>query len=55
MVIDEVHDRLTDQYRDILARSPFCLLATSDARGGCDVPPRGNAPSSTTRTPACCI
>ena len=41
---DALHDRLTDQDRGILARSPFCLLATSDARGGCDVSPRGDAP-----------
>lgn len=43
VVIEKVHDRLTGQDRDILARSPFCLLATSDARGNCDVSPRGDA------------
>jgi PPOX class probable FMN-dependent enzyme len=43
VVIEKVHDRLTDQDRDILARSPFCLLATSDAQGDCDVSPRGDA------------
>ncbi|MGQ4397416.1 pyridoxamine 5'-phosphate oxidase family protein, partial [Streptomyces violaceoruber] len=37
LVIDKVHDRLTDDDRDILTRSPFCLLATSDAGGNCDV------------------
>ncbi|MGW5612436.1 MSMEG_1061 family FMN-dependent PPOX-type flavoprotein [Streptomyces sp. NPDC003877] len=47
VVIEKVHDRLTDQDRDILARSPFCLLATSDARGDCDVSPRGDAPGFT--------
>ncbi|MDX2604327.1 pyridoxamine 5'-phosphate oxidase family protein [Streptomyces caniscabiei] len=47
VVIEKVHDRLTGQDRDILARSPFCLLATSDARGGCDVSPRGDAPGFT--------
>ncbi|MFF9036001.1 MSMEG_1061 family FMN-dependent PPOX-type flavoprotein [Streptomyces sp. NPDC014892] len=47
VVIEKVHDRLTDQDRGILARSPFCLLATSDARGGCDVSPRGDAPGFT--------
>ena len=44
VVIDKVHDRLRDEDRGILARSPFCLLATSDARGACDVSPRGGAP-----------
>ncbi|WP_435847682.1 MSMEG_1061 family FMN-dependent PPOX-type flavoprotein [Streptomyces fumanus] len=47
IVIDKVHDRLTDEDLDILARSPFCLLATSDARGNCDVSPRGDAPGFT--------
>ncbi|QQM38733.1 MSMEG_1061 family FMN-dependent PPOX-type flavoprotein [Streptomyces liliifuscus] len=47
VVIEKVHDRLTDKDRDIVARSPFCLLATSDARGNCDVSPRGDAPGFT--------
>ncbi|MFF5363664.1 MSMEG_1061 family FMN-dependent PPOX-type flavoprotein [Streptomyces scabiei] len=47
VVIEKVHDRLTGQDRDILARSPFCLLATSGARGDCDVSPRGDAPGFT--------
>lgn len=47
VVIDKVHDRLTDDDLDILARSPFCLLATSDADGNCDVSPRGDAPGFT--------
>ncbi|MFD5053158.1 MSMEG_1061 family FMN-dependent PPOX-type flavoprotein [Streptomyces tendae] len=47
VVIDKVHDRLTDDDRDILSRSPFCLLATSDAGGNCDVSPRGDAPGFT--------
>ncbi|MEU5768336.1 MSMEG_1061 family FMN-dependent PPOX-type flavoprotein [Streptomyces asoensis] len=47
VVIEKVHDRLTDQDLDILTRSPFCLLATSDARGDCDVSPRGDAPGFT--------
>ncbi|MFD7134353.1 MSMEG_1061 family FMN-dependent PPOX-type flavoprotein [Streptomyces sp. NPDC059894] len=42
VVIEKVHDRLTDKDLEILARSPFCLLATSDARGNCDVSPRGD-------------
>ncbi|MFE1588307.1 MSMEG_1061 family FMN-dependent PPOX-type flavoprotein [Streptomyces sp. NPDC058737] len=47
VVIDKVHDRLTDDDRAILTRSPFCLLATSDAGGNCDVSPRGDAPGFT--------
>jgi PPOX class probable FMN-dependent enzyme len=47
LVIDKVHDRLTDEDRDILVRSPFCLLATSDTEGNCDVSPRGDAPGFT--------
>ncbi|MFD8431082.1 MSMEG_1061 family FMN-dependent PPOX-type flavoprotein [Streptomyces coelicoflavus] len=47
VVIDKVHDRLTDDDRDILARSPFCLLATSDTGGNCDVSPRGDTPGFT--------
>ncbi|MER7194683.1 MSMEG_1061 family FMN-dependent PPOX-type flavoprotein [Streptomyces flaveolus] len=47
VVIDKVHDRLTHDDRDLLARSPFCLLATSDADGNCDVSPRGDAPGFT--------
>jgi PPOX class probable FMN-dependent enzyme len=46
-VIDKVHDRLTDDDRAILTRSPFCLLATSDAGGNCDVSPRGDVPGFT--------
>ncbi|MEV7142781.1 MSMEG_1061 family FMN-dependent PPOX-type flavoprotein [Streptomyces tauricus] len=42
IVIEKVHDRLADQDRDIIERSPFCLLATSDSRGNCDVSPRGD-------------
>jgi len=47
IVIEKVHDRLTDLDLDIIARSPFCLLATSDSRGNCDVSPRGDAPGFT--------
>lgn len=37
-------DRLDDHCRDFIARSPFALLATSDAAGRCDVTPRGGTP-----------
>jgi len=47
VVIDKVHDRLTEEDRDIIARSPFCLLATADADGNCDVSPRGEEPGFT--------
>ncbi|MEE1929815.1 MSMEG_1061 family FMN-dependent PPOX-type flavoprotein [Streptomyces sp. TRM 70351] len=47
IVFDKVHDQLTENDTDVLARSPFCLLATSDARGACDVSPRGDAPGFT--------
>ncbi|KAF4409206.1 pyridoxamine 5'-phosphate oxidase family protein [Streptomyces lycii] len=47
IVIEKVHDRLTDDDTDIIARSPFCLLATSGAGGACDVSPRGDAPGFT--------
>lgn len=47
IVIDKVHDRLTDDDLDLLARSPFCTMATSDANGDCDATPRGGAPGFT--------
>ncbi|GAA4799201.1 MSMEG_1061 family FMN-dependent PPOX-type flavoprotein [Streptomyces ziwulingensis] len=47
VVIDKVHDALTEGDLDIVARSPFCLLATSDTGGNCDVSPRGDAPGFT--------
>jgi PPOX class probable FMN-dependent enzyme len=36
--------RLDEQARRFIAGSPFCLLATSDAGGRCDVSPRGGPP-----------
>ncbi|GGS63338.1 MSMEG_1061 family FMN-dependent PPOX-type flavoprotein [Streptomyces griseoviridis] len=47
LVIDKVHGRLTEEDQEILARSSFCLLGTSDADGNCDVSPRGDAPGFT--------
>ncbi|OPF76015.1 hypothetical protein VT50_0224330 [Streptomyces antioxidans] len=44
IVIDKVHDRLDDRDRELLGRSPFCLLATADEHGDCDVSPRGDGP-----------
>src|SRR3954452_17004605 len=36
--------RVDDAVRGFIAGSPFCLLATSDADGNCDVSPRGGPP-----------
>lgn len=47
VVVDKVHDVLTEADLDMLARAPFCLLATSDGRGNCDVSPRGDGPGFT--------
>ncbi|MFD5027718.1 MSMEG_1061 family FMN-dependent PPOX-type flavoprotein [Streptomyces sp. NPDC058373] len=47
IVIDKVHDRLADEDLDLLARAPFCSLATADAEGNCDVSPRGGTPGFT--------
>jgi hypothetical protein len=35
-------DRLDEQCREFIARSPFVLIATADAAGGCDVSPKGD-------------
>jgi PPOX class probable FMN-dependent enzyme len=37
-------DRLDEHARAFLARSPFCVLATSGADGSCDATPRGDEP-----------
>jgi PPOX class probable FMN-dependent enzyme len=39
--------RLHDWDREWLANSPFCLIATSDAEGDCDVSPKGDPPGFT--------
>ena len=39
---DKVRTELHDLDRQWLAASPFCLLATSDADGNCDVSPKGD-------------
>jgi PPOX class probable FMN-dependent enzyme len=38
----KVRKELVDLDRQWLAASPFCLVATSDADGGCDVSPKGD-------------
>lgn len=37
-------DRLHEMDRTWLAASPFCLVATADAQGRCDVSPKGDPP-----------
>lgn len=39
---NKVRERLGPIHREWLATSPFCLLATSDADGACDVSPKGD-------------
>jgi len=41
-VADKVRPALADLDRKWIAASPFCLVATSDARGRCDVSPKGD-------------
>lgn len=41
---DKERDALHELDRRWLARSPFCLVATSDAQGRCDVSPKGDPP-----------
>jgi PPOX class probable FMN-dependent enzyme len=42
LVASKVADRLTPTTRPFIERSPLVILATSDARGGCDASPRGD-------------
>jgi PPOX class probable FMN-dependent enzyme len=42
IVCSKVTDRLNPLTREYVDRSPFLLIATSDAEGGCDVSPRGD-------------
>jgi PPOX class probable FMN-dependent enzyme len=41
-VLDKDRQAFTSEHRDWLAASPFCLVATSDAAGSCDVSPKGD-------------
>ncbi|MFB8030376.1 MSMEG_1061 family FMN-dependent PPOX-type flavoprotein [Streptomyces sp. NPDC056465] len=47
LVIDKVHDELTEDDLGLLARAPFCAVSTSDADGNCDTSPRGGEPGFT--------
>jgi len=40
--LDKDRQALTTEHRAWLAASPFCLVATSDATGACDVSPKGD-------------
>jgi len=41
-VANKVRTALTQEHRDWLARSPFCMVATAAADGTCDVSPKGD-------------
>jgi len=41
-VANKVRSELHDLDREWIAASPFCLVATADADGGCDVSPKGD-------------
>jgi hypothetical protein len=43
-VADKVRRSLHELDREWLAASPFCLVATSDDTGACDVSPKGDPP-----------
>lgn len=43
---DQERAALTDTDRDWLAASPFCMIATADADGNCDVSPKGDPAGS---------
>lgn len=40
--VNKTRHRLQDLDRAWLARSPFCVIATADAQGHCDVSPKGD-------------
>lgn len=40
--VSKERDRLAELDRRFLAASPFCLVATADAAGNCDVSPKGD-------------
>ncbi|MCA1219722.1 pyridoxamine 5'-phosphate oxidase family protein [Streptomyces sp. 8L] len=44
IVIEKVRPDLTDGDVELLGRSPFCVVATSDDEGNCDTSPRGGDP-----------
>jgi predicted pyridoxine 5'-phosphate oxidase superfamily flavin-nucleotide-binding protein len=42
--VTKERSRLHDRDKEWLAVSPFCLIATADASGNCDVSPKGDPP-----------
>jgi uncharacterized protein len=42
--VKKIQNSLDAHTRAFVAQSPFLLIATSDASGGCDVSPKGDAP-----------
>lgn len=44
VVVSKIVDHLVPATRVFIERAPFVVLATSDARGNCDVSPRGDPP-----------
>ena len=42
--VNKQMSRLDGHCRSFIARSPFCVLGTSDANGRCDTSPKGDAP-----------
>lgn len=44
MVQNKSIEKLDQHCRDFIAKAPFLVLATSDAKGKCDASPRGDAP-----------
>ncbi len=46
-VAGKVRTALLDVHRQWLAVSPFCMVATADAEGNCDVSPKGDPPGFT--------
>ncbi|OZB97958.1 pyridoxamine 5'-phosphate oxidase family protein [Paenibacillus sp. XY044] len=44
LVRNKAISRLDHHCRDFISKSPLLFLSTSDARGNCDVSPRGDAP-----------
>ena len=46
-VANKARPRLHEVDRQWLAASPFCLVATADAEGNCDVSPKGDPPGFT--------
>jgi predicted pyridoxine 5'-phosphate oxidase superfamily flavin-nucleotide-binding protein len=45
-VANKVRPTLHELDRQWLAASPFCLVATADDYGACDVSPKGDAPDT---------